>query len=54
MGTTGDRLIILGYQLGVNIIYALREAFGLGRPRLGLRKSSEYYVKFGVFGKVGL
>ncbi len=54
MGTTGDCPIILRYQLGVSIIYSGREAFGLGRLRLGLRKSSDYYVKFGVLGRVGL
>ncbi len=37
MGTTEDCPIILRYQLRVNIIYSVREAFGLGRLGLGLR-----------------
>lgn len=54
MGTTEDRPIIPGQQVGVNIIFALGGVFGLGRLRFGLQKLSDWFVKFGVLGGVGL
>lgn len=54
MGSSEERLIIPLLRVGGNIIFQFGRYIGLGRLGFGLRKLSDYYVKFGVFGRVGL